>query len=213
MEIICLANSCKHNGRCIAGINKQGQWIRPVSAGKKRAIDKDTRQMDGREPQILDLIDIPLHSHGPMDGCQPENKLLKPGLWKNNGRVSAKDLLRYCQTAASVLYNDRDHIKANILRLIPSGRMRSLELVHVQDAIFMSDENIKTKWRVSFSNGHGRKLNLRVTDPALCEKLDAGKTTSSNCLVTVSLGPPWSPDKKTAPKCYKFAAGVIELED
>jgi hypothetical protein len=43
MRIICLANSYKHNGRCIAGLNEAGRWVRPVSSSKKRAIDKETR--------------------------------------------------------------------------------------------------------------------------------------------------------------------------
>jgi hypothetical protein len=31
VEIICLANSRKHSGRCVAGLRTDGQgWIRPV---------------------------------------------------------------------------------------------------------------------------------------------------------------------------------------
>jgi hypothetical protein len=81
MRIICLANSYKHNGRCIAGINDAGRWVRPVSSSSKRAIDKETGIIDGSEPQILDVLDIPLYAHGPVNGCQPENKLLKLGKW------------------------------------------------------------------------------------------------------------------------------------
>jgi hypothetical protein len=31
-EIVCLANSRKHNNKCVAGLNlKTGQWIRPIT--------------------------------------------------------------------------------------------------------------------------------------------------------------------------------------
>ena len=32
MRIICLANSYKHNGRCIAGIDDAGRWVRQQSS-------------------------------------------------------------------------------------------------------------------------------------------------------------------------------------
>ena len=72
MRIICLANSFKHGGRCVASMDEQGNWIRPVSRSKKRAIDKETRFLYGKEPEILDILDVPLHPSGPLDGCQPK---------------------------------------------------------------------------------------------------------------------------------------------
>jgi hypothetical protein len=47
MRIICLANSYKHNDRCIAGVDDTGRWVRPVSFSRKRAIDKETRIING----------------------------------------------------------------------------------------------------------------------------------------------------------------------
>ena len=58
MRIICLANSYRHNGRCIAGINEASRWVRPVSSSQKRAIGKETRIIDGSEPLILDVLEI-----------------------------------------------------------------------------------------------------------------------------------------------------------
>ena len=71
MKIICLANSYKHNGRCIAGIDEAGRLVRPASSSEKRSIDKQSRTIDGGEPQILDVLEIPLYAHGSVDGCQP----------------------------------------------------------------------------------------------------------------------------------------------
>ena len=120
MTIICLANSYKHNGRCIAGLNEVSQWVRPLSPSKKRAIDKETRIIEGSEPQILDILEIPLHAHGPVEGCQPENKLLKTGQWKRVGQVTTKDLLKYCEGDSVILHNNLDHVRASCFRMIPS---------------------------------------------------------------------------------------------
>ncbi len=82
-RIICLANSTRPGGRCIAGIDiETEEWVRPVSRSINRAITWDMRNIEGEEPQILDVIEIPLEDHGPDEGCQPENRLVKPGKWR-----------------------------------------------------------------------------------------------------------------------------------
>ncbi len=211
MKIICLANSYKHNGRCIAGIDDAGKWVRPVSSSQKRAIDKDTRIIDGNEPQILDVLEIPLHAHGPGDGCQPENKLLKAGQWKKIGRVKPEDLLKYREADSVILHNNRDHVPASCFRIIPNYAWKSLQLIHNENVVFEQDENNKAKWRANFTNSKETDLSLRITDPATCERLEQGEHISKDCLLTISMATGWSPDKRTAKRCYKFVAGVIEL--
>jgi len=211
MKIICLANSYKHNGRCIAGIDEDGRLVRPVSSSKKRAIDKETRIIDGIEPRTLEVLEIQLHAHGPVDGCQPENKLLKAGQWKRVGRVKPQDLLKYCEADSVILHNNRDHVLASCFRMIPTYGWKSLQLIHNENVSFEQDENNKAKWRANFVNSKGTALSLKVTDPAMCERLEQGEHISKDCLLTVSMAPGWSPDKRTPKKCYKFVAGVIEL--
>ena len=70
----------------------------------------------------------------------------------------------------------------------------------------------KSKWRANFVSSKGTPLSLRVTDPATCGRLEQGDSISGNCLLTVSMAAGWSPDRKTAKRCYKFAAGVVELD-
>ncbi len=211
MRIICLANSYKHNGRCISGIDETGRWVRPVSSSKKRAIDKETRIIDGSEPQILDMLEIPLYAHGPVEGCQPENKLLKVGQWKKVGRVRPKDLLKYCEDDSVILHNNLDHVRAGCFKIIPSHGWKSLQLVRNKNVVFEQDEYNKAKWRANFINSKGNALSLRVTDPATCERLEQGENISKDCLLTVSMASGWSPDRQTAKRCYKFVAGVVEL--
>jgi hypothetical protein len=87
-KIILLANSYKHQGRCIAGIELDtNRWIRPVSANNsaiynERFIDG----ISGNEPELLDILEIPVSDTGPDKGCQPENRLLTKGIWEKVGR-------------------------------------------------------------------------------------------------------------------------------
>ena len=212
MRITCLADSYKHNGRCIAGIDEAGRWVRPVSSGKKRAIDQETRIINGSEPRILDILEIPLHAHGPDDGCQPENKLLKAGQWKKVGQVRPKGLLKYCEDDSVVLHNNLDHVRASCFRMIPSYGWKSLQFIRNDNVVFEQDVNNKAKWRTKFVNSKGTALGLRITDPVICERLEHGENISEDCLLTVSMAAGWSPDKQTYKRCYKFVAGVIELQ-
>ena len=86
-----------------------------------------------------------------------------------------------------------------------------MQLIHNNDVIFEQDENNKPKWRANFVNSKGNALSLRVTDPAICERLEQGENISKDCLLTVSMASGWSPDKQTPKRCYKFVAGVVEL--
>ena len=110
-RIVCLANSYKHNERCIAGIDVEtGKWVRPVSSREDRAITKAMRAINGKEPQILDVLEIPLENHGPDEGCQPENRLLKLGQWRIVDRMKPEKLLEYCKDDSSILHNHQDRV-------------------------------------------------------------------------------------------------------
>jgi len=211
MKIICLANSFKYNGRCIAGINETGQWVRPVCSSPKRAVDKTTRIIDEAEPQILDVLKIPVHPHGPDDGCQPENKLLKNGQWEKVGRVSPKDLLNHLEDDSVILHNNLDYVRASCFRIIPRYGWKSLQLIHNKNVTFEQDENNKTKWRANFVNSKGVIFHLRVTDPVVCERLKLGEKINEECLMTISMASGWRPDRQTVSRCYKFVAGIVEL--
>ena len=213
MRFICLANSNKHGGRCIAGIDEAGNWIRPVSSSQKRAVNKEIRTIDGTEPQIMDILEAPLHAHGPSEGCQRENKLLKDGPWRKVGRLEPNELLKHCEDDGVILHNHLDYVRSVCFSVIPSRKWKSLQLVRNKNVTFERDLHDKSKWRASFADGKGNNLNLAVTDPVASEKLERGEKISNDCLLTVSLGPAWSPNKKTAKRCYKFVAGVVELKN
>ena len=62
-RIVCLANSRKMSGRCIAGLEIEGDqvggWIRPVSNRSTEEISLfEQRFEDGSEPDLLDIVEV-----------------------------------------------------------------------------------------------------------------------------------------------------------
>lgn len=109
-RIVCLANSRKLSGRCIAGREitdrRVGGWIRPVSSREYEEVSEYERQYeDGQDPQVMDVIDIPFLKPKPK-GYQQVNWLLDPHeYWRKTGRARWKDLARMTETAASLWIN------------------------------------------------------------------------------------------------------------
>jgi hypothetical protein len=96
--IVCLANSRKMSGRCIAGkeIDNHGcfgGWIRPVSDRPTQEISEEERQFqNGCDPRLLDIVQIEMleaRPHAP----QLENHLIDARqYWVNRGRVTWDEL-------------------------------------------------------------------------------------------------------------------------
>jgi len=89
-RLVCLANSRKLQGRCVAGREliegNPGGWIRPVSNREHEEVSSRERlYQDRSEPCLLDIVDIPLLEPRPKLH-QRENWLLDPGwCWMKRG--------------------------------------------------------------------------------------------------------------------------------
>src|SRR6266542_853286 len=83
VEVICLANSRKPGGRCVAGLQVSGAgWIRPLGDRDGGAVlVRETVLDDGSEAGVLDVIRVSLAYPKP-DRYQPENWVLEPQPWK-----------------------------------------------------------------------------------------------------------------------------------
>ncbi len=216
-QIICLANSWKSKERCIAGIDLDtGKWIRPVCDGlypQDGRVPRLVRLVEGREPELLDILEIPLADTGNDFGFESENLSVLPGQWNCLGKAQRRDLLKYCDNFTDILHNSRKYVNPSYLQSLPFDQRRTIQLVEVIRFSVESRTNSKgyTDWKGTITSTSGKTLaGAKITDPLFVEQLDAGYGPPKNCLVTVSLSLPWAGQnwEGEAP-CWKLIAGVI----
>lgn len=98
-EIVCLANSYKHQGRCVAGpIYNLGHvdWIRPVGNREGRGIYPHELILDNtKNLKKLDIIRIEF-SHQHVGTFQSENHYISQNRWSYLGSMNHADLINYC---------------------------------------------------------------------------------------------------------------------
>jgi len=83
IEMICLANSIKLGGRCVAGLKTDGTgWVRPVSNRLERELTSmHYRLTNGTPVNLLDLVRLKLAEEKPLPH-QPENVLIEKEPWE-----------------------------------------------------------------------------------------------------------------------------------
>ena len=97
-RIICLANSRKPDGRCIAGKlyfqGKFGTWIRPISAREGEELSEVERLVGPKtEPAMLDILDFSIIAAKPSHH-QTENWIINPKVkMQKVGSILPKDLI------------------------------------------------------------------------------------------------------------------------
>jgi hypothetical protein len=215
VKLICLANSWKHGDRCVAGINPEtGEWIRPISEQDDGRISSELRLIEGEEPQLLDILEIPLAETSWLNHL-PENRDLLPGAWQRVGLVSPSQLLPFIRSSVTVLHNDKAYITTDELQALPTSQRQSLQLICGKDLTFQDSPRPEggLKWKISFTTLAGERLtNITITDPVLVKRLIYYQPRNP-CLMTMSLSMPFCPHEgwKKGQACWKLMAGMVEL--
>jgi hypothetical protein len=219
-RLICLANSWKHGDRCIAGIDvATATWVRPVSDLEDGRIPEAMRLVDGEEPKILDILDIPLAKSSPSDlRFAWENRAILPGTWKRVGRAKVVHLFNSPWHHPQILHNARRYVSIYQLCQRPNAERQTLQLVYTPKLVIQSLWQARKgrKWQGQFSLVTGEILPaLSITDPVLIERVERGYRPKNPCLVTVSLSMPFCPSDtwEGDEPCWKLIAGVIELSE
>jgi hypothetical protein len=165
------------------------------------------RQVDNAEPQLLDIVEIPLAAEGPHRDTQPENYKILNGAWKRVGKATVTQVAKYCQKAGMILYNVDRRIHMTDLCKVAEEDRKSLCMVRA-NVNFSTGTSPQGKKRVfaSFAHAHDQ-YRIPVTDYDFEHDFRAFETREAECLLTVSLGSPYERDNY----CYKFVAGVIEV--
>jgi len=224
--IICLANSRKPGGRCVAGKavqnNKLGGWIRPVSARSGGELSDSDRQFNGGvEPALLDVIDISMLNKA-SHAYQPENHTINDrAYWRRVRKASFNEALSAVDPQQADLWgtsfgssysgiNDRVPVAT-----APSFNY-SLRLIEVDDLrIHVSAEgaafnNPARKLRGHFTYSH-HHYALSITDPLVEAQYLAGQDgwfDIGNALLCVSLGEPHQ-NQQGQTYAYKLIASMI----
>lgn len=220
--IVCLADSRKTSGRCIAGkeltdAGWQG-WIRPVSKRPTEEISElDRRYENGTHPGLLDLVSIPFLEPRPHN-FQTENHLIDDAYyWDKTEALPWDDLEQLVDTVHGPLwvnsnssYNGtNDRVSENTA----NGLGSSLLLIQPDDLTVIVEtegaefNDAKRKVRAMFSvSGHQYKLS--VTDPRIERTYlatDNGRypLRADHVYMCISLGEPWNG------YCYKLVASII----
>lgn len=222
-RIVCLANSRKLSGRCIAGIeiddngNRIG-WIRPVSARPTGELLQGQYQYgDGTEVRVLDIVEVPL-LYPQAHGYQSENWLIDPTRqWKRVGRLSWHDLYRLVDTPEplwldgyhtiqgtndKVPYSSATHLRTS-LRLLYVDR---LYLTTIIETSFTGGSRHRLQGRFFYCSQH---YSLWITDPVYEQQHIIPHRENRElhrCFITVSLSEPFKG------YCYKLIAAIIVPE-
>ncbi|OGA65441.1 MAG: hypothetical protein A3G81_12465 [Betaproteobacteria bacterium RIFCSPLOWO2_12_FULL_65_14] len=213
-RIVCLANSRKLSGRCVAGRlyegKRVGDWLRPVSARVTEEVDfSERRYENGDDPALLDIVDVPLLRPKPK-GHQQENWLLDPtAYWKRVGRLEAKYLAALVENPARLWANEsstalglNDQISEQTARKFKD----SLQLIVVR-SLRLHVVRYGPRLRVQGRFRHcDTDYWLWVTDPVVEETYKArgvGEYSLGELYITVSLGESYEG------YCYKLIAAII----
>jgi hypothetical protein len=207
MEVICLANSYKHHGRCFAGIDLQSKkWVRPICR-TGGAIPTEDQVINISNINILDVVDLPIDGEK-STGHELENFYYRREPWRIIRRSTVAEIIGHCD--GEILHPefgksiDYDYLEQRT-------PVKSLQIIEVKHLQCLQDH--KHKWRgiIQDSHYHLQGAKLSITDPIALNKLQSGQSISPHCLLTLSFSQPWHPDGETGFKCYRLIAGVIEL--
>jgi hypothetical protein len=219
VRVLCLANSYKDGGRCIAGIDVETcLWVRPVHRREGGAYRVEELRYDNGAPlEVGDVFSFVPDEPAP-SFYHPEDVIAAPD-WTFERYATRKDYQiaeRLSVTGPQLLGSYGTSIDC------PSGPDQklksSLAAVSLTAAKLRfqkergSDGKIRKRARFAL---RGTSYDLPITDPALLQKLaalDEGEhppmalgLAGKSLLLTISLAEPWDRNNR----CYKLVASII----
>ncbi len=224
-HFICLANSRKHSGRCIAGKRmSDGSWVRVIGTGQGHEItEEDRRFQNGASAQVLDALTVPCHQAVP-NGFQSENILINPRFyWGSTGRASWQEVVALATDQdlwidGDSAYNCKNNriSEHQISQVTTSLRLIYLDSVTLQAGPKAPEfNNHKFTVRASFVfNGHHYKLD--VTDPIYegqCMQQGPGEYSGGPAVLCVSLSEMHRANETQPAYAYKLVASILMEDD
>ena len=221
VDMLCLANSRKHSGRCVAGLRLDTQqWVRPVADTSDGTLFAGQYGLaDGTEPRPLDVVRLELVRPRPA-AYHPEDWVIARRSWQLRQRPASQNTLamltEYLEIGPDLLGNSRDRLTEDEAN---AGVEASLALTEPRNVTWeitrkpTGRRQTRARFRL-----RGTRYSLAVSDPeweARLEDLSGGVhprraaelPDSRQLLFTVSLTEPFEH------KCYKLIAAVIVMPE
>ena len=209
VDLLCLAYSMKHGGRCVAGIRLDThEWVRPVSDAEDGTLTVSACRLDvGRQIQMLDVVRIPLREPRPAPH-QPENWVVGDRRWQfvraENVGVIRETLDELAEQGPRLLGSRGPSVAWHAIER--DGLGTSLSIVRASPPRFIVND--RRRLRARFNHG-GVDYDLSCT--AIAEWASeahrvGGFEPTRDWYLVVSLGEPWGENNR----CYKLVAGAVE---
>ena len=200
-HFVCLANSFKHGGRCIAGIevfiDKNNQWeVVTKQDGTPQWIRPLSKETPTGEIPVKEAFDIPVLSIVRLEGvaqcpyvAQSENVYYEKmtvveNLDRYNCQILDNSLDLFHHT---IFYNTGKSVTSD---LFCHGDY-SLMMIKIDEAVLYLDKSQEKKRPRLRFDYYGSKYDLPVTDPQIWEQLKVGTVKYgrfSNLYLVLSLG-------------------------
>jgi hypothetical protein len=171
-RFVCLANSFKEGGRCLAGIeldknnnpiiaNGRPKWVRPICNTPHGEVPTDLVA----HIEILDIIEIEITGYPDEEDYQSENAFFRKNSIRVIGSVNFAQLYQLCDNKGLIFGNRGKAVSDEVIKSLSY----SLMLVHINQFEVIEkiyDDNPDwPKHRLVFSY-NGQQYDLPITDPA-----------------------------------------------
>jgi ATP-dependent DNA helicase RecQ len=216
-QIICLANSRKYSGCCIAGKEliegRIGGWIRPVGGEATGELSvSDITMANGEVPKLLDVVTVHV-SEGCPHAYQVENCRIAAEPWIWNGTLSGSRLPELCDDVDCLWINGYHSLNGlnDRMPVELAGKTLDSTLLFIRPEglciLVEADARGLKKFRAKFTYKEAAYC-LTVTDPVIetrYMRMEIGHypVDSLQPYLTVSIGEPFEGF------CYKLVAAVI----
>jgi hypothetical protein len=216
--IVCLANSFKPGGTCVAGKEKlangvYGDWIRPVSDRPGAELSRsECANSNYGAPKLLDIIAVPLLKPVP-HGHQTENHLIDATRrWIKWGVMPWASLAQICDRPASLWTNGGSTRSGGVNNCMGGEQAMALHssLALVRPEKFSIDVSCSLDRKVCWGRFtyNSEDYILKLTHPDVVKAYqvkDEGTYPLEEVFICVSLTEPFSGDGN----CHKLVAAIL----
>ena len=202
--IVCLANSRKNGGRCVAGREwndgQPGDWIRPISERPGEELQKSWLYSYGGDPTPLEIVRMRLIEPRATEH-QPENWLFDPKhTWENCGSVGWDELHKMADPIADLWgvghrstygINDKIDPKEKVTSTLRLVRVPGLQISVSWD--WVGHGKRQRQVRANFMY-HNQEYGLKVTDAHFERELKkrGDGEEIGECYITISIVGPYA---------------------